>query len=148
MLTKNTVINLWETLSSIPTSINDQNATVIDEDFLGWPAGTDVETIWKWFDDKHAAFGGVHALMYNDPQPDRKFHVWTPRGVLECYAKNEGKDSAANYPGLFVDLKVTDEQKSGKVAGDLICCIEYDSEQDHIQIKSLDRTSLYMHQYT
>lgn len=134
MLTKNTLIDLWSMLSDIPTVINGDNLTVLDEDFLGWPAGTDVETIWHWFDDQYADFGGVHALMYDNPQPERKFQVWTPHGILECYAKHEGKDSGEDYPGVYIDLRVTDEQKTGKVVGDLICCVEYNSAKDQLQI--------------
>ena len=134
MLTKNTLIDLWSMLSNIPTVINDQNVTVLDEDFLGWPVGTDVETVWHWFDDQFADFGGVHALMYDNPQPDRKFQVWTPRGILECYAKHEGKVSGKEiYPGVYINLRVTDEQKASEVVDRQVCCVEYDSCSKHLQ---------------
>ena len=38
------------------------------------------------------------------------------------------------YPGIYVDLRVTEEQKAGKVIGDVICCVEYNSADDWIQI--------------
>ena len=73
MLSKNTIIDLWWMLTDIPTVMNAEMATVIDEDFIGWPSGTDVEKIWHWFDEQYADFGGVHALMYDNPQPERSF---------------------------------------------------------------------------
>ena len=133
MLSKNTIIDLWWMLTDIPTVMNAEMATVIDEDFIGWPSGTEVEKIWHWFDGQYAGFGGVHALMYDNPQPERKCQVWTPHGCLECYAKHE-QDTGADYPGIYVDLRVTEEQKAGKVIGDVICCVEYNSADDWIQI--------------
>ena len=54
MLSKNTIIDLWQMLTDIPTVMNAEMATVIDEDFIGWPSGTDVEIIWHWFDEQYA----------------------------------------------------------------------------------------------
>ena len=66
MLNKNTLLDLWTALSNIPTKYDEGSApVVIDEPFLGWPSGTNVETIWRWFDEQFAEFGGVHALMYD-----------------------------------------------------------------------------------
>lgn len=129
---KNTVLDLWDALSDIPTIINDEYATVIDEDFLGWTIGTNVEDIWHWFDDQFAEFGGVHTLMYDNPQPDRKFQVETPAGIIECYAKHE-KDTAADFPGVYIDVRRTPKQLSGKQIGDLAACVEYDSATGHLQ---------------
>lgn len=131
-LSKNSVIELWYELSNIPTVTNETMATVIDEDFLGWPAGTDVEEIWHWFDDQFAKFGGVHVLMYEDPQPERKFRVSTPNGIIEVYAKHE-KDDARNFPGIYVDIRHNKRQLAGKQIGDLVAAVEYDSTTGNFQ---------------
>lgn len=75
MLSKNTIIDLWNELSDVPVAIDDANATVIDDPdgFLGWKMGTDLLKIWKWFDVKFAQWGGVYALMYDKPQQNSKF---------------------------------------------------------------------------
>ena len=127
----------------LPRSIDDirgiaihetNNLTMNPDDYLDFYAReSSKEDIWHWFDEQYADFGGVHALMYDNPQPERKFQVWTPHGYLECYAKHE-QDTGADYPGIYVDLRVTEEQKAGKVIGDMICCVEYNSADDWIQI--------------
>lgn len=131
-LSKNTVIELWHELANVPTVMNGEMATVIDEDFLGWPAGTDVEEIWHFFDDQFADYGGVHVLMYEDPQPERKFRVSTPEGIIECYAKHE-KDSDADYPGVYVDIRYTKKQLEEKQIGDMAAVVEYDSGTGNFQ---------------
>lgn len=131
-LSKNTVIDLWNSLADIPTVMEKDMTTVINEDFLGWPAGTDVETIWHFFDDQFAEFGGVYALMYENPKPERKFQIHTPAGIIEVYAKHEG-DSPEDYPGVFVDLRRTDSQLSGEEIGDIAACVEYDSGSHMLQ---------------
>ncbi|MDO4305948.1 MAG: hypothetical protein Q4C77_03875 [Eubacteriales bacterium] len=40
---------LWELLGEIPVDNNDQ----IEEDFLGFPEGTDKLDIWHWFDERY-----------------------------------------------------------------------------------------------
>ena len=134
-LSKNTVIELWGELANIPTVMNGDMQTVIDEDFLGWPAGTDVEEIWHFFDDQFADYGGVHVLMYEDPQPERKFRVYTPAGVIECYSKHE-KDSDADFPGVYVDIRYTKKQLAEKQIGDLAAVVEYDSCTGNFQTVS------------
>lgn len=134
MLSKNTIIELWASLTDVPTRVNSGRVTVIDDDFLGWRQGTDVEEIWHWFDDQYAAFGGVHALMYDNPEPDRRFQVWTPHGILEAYSKHGGLDAVEDYPGICIGLRVTWEQKTGDVEDDLVCQVEYDPCEDVLQI--------------
>lgn len=50
---------LWQRLGDIP--VNDDGIT--EEDFIGYPAGTDREEIWKWFDEHHSK--GVAELVNN-----------------------------------------------------------------------------------
>lgn len=133
MLTKNTIIDLWGELGDVPVVINEKNVTVIDQDYMGWPIGTDVEDIWHWFDDQFKDYGGVHALMYENPQPERKFRVSTPDGVIEVYSKHKGVDSEEDFPGVYIDIRRTPSQLSGKEVGDIACCVEYDSCSKHLQ---------------
>ena len=49
---------MWEQFSDIPIGFTDDN---IQEEFLGFPVGTDRFDIWHWFDERYA--GGVHTLM-------------------------------------------------------------------------------------
>lgn len=124
MLCKNTLIDLWSMLGDVPTVINDEMKTVIDDDFLGWPAGTEVETVWHWFDAQFAAFGGVHVLMYDHPEPDLKFQVYTPAGILEVSYEDWGNDEKGQplYPGVEIRLIRPKEEN----LYDLICRVEYD----------------------
>lgn len=48
---------LWQRLGNIP--VDDDGIT--EEDFIGYPAGTDREEIWKWFDEHHSK--GVTELV-------------------------------------------------------------------------------------
>lgn len=132
-LLKNSLLDLWSALGEIPVTCGPRSETVTAEDFLGWPAGTDVETIWHFFDEQFAASGGVAALMYDAPQPDRGFQVSTPVGVLEVYSKHQGKDSDKDFPGVFVDIRRTPAQLSRKEDGDIVCCVEYDSAEKRLQ---------------
>lgn len=124
-MTKNTMIDLWNEFANVPVVINQENITVIDDPrgFMGWPAGTDVEDVWRWFDEEFAEFGGVHALMYDNLQPERKFHVQTPGGIIECAANDDG-----DYPGVYVRLNRSSDQIAGTKLGDLACVVEYDTK--------------------
>lgn len=51
------LISLWNILGEV--AINDDDE--IEEDFLGFKAGTNREIIWKWFDERYS--GGVVSLM-------------------------------------------------------------------------------------
>lgn len=136
MFEKNTVIDLWDAFGKVPTREAENGAQVIDDPkgFLGWPDGTDIETVWRWFDEAFEEWGGVYTLLYECPPKERRFFVNTPDGVIECYAKHEGVDSQCDYPGVYVDLRSTNEQKSGKTIGDLVCCVEYDNAHERIQV--------------
>lgn len=125
---KNTIIDLWNAFGKVPVD-DSGDVIVIDqpEGFLGWADGTNVEDIWHWFDEAYEAYGGVAALMYEPQQIERRFSVQTPDGIIECYAKHEGKDCAEDYPGVYIDLRRTKDQLADKQIGDLACCVEYDS---------------------
>ena len=136
MLSKNTVIELWHELEDVPFVENPYGQQFLDvqDGWLGFPWGTTKEQIWSWFNNQFAEWGGLDALLYDNPQPDRKFRVETPDGILEVYAKHEGIDCEEDYPGVYVDLCTIEEQKAGKVVGELVCCVEYDSGNHRLQI--------------
>ena len=128
---KETILDLWSKYVQIPKTIDDNLADVIAEDLVGWPAGTELKVIREWFDMQYKPWGGFKALPQLQP---RKFQVETPSGILECYSKHEGKDYENDFPGVYIDLRYTDEQKSGDAIGDLVCCVEYDSCKNRLQI--------------
>lgn len=50
--------NLWKFFEDVPMNPETEE---IDEDFIGFPAGTHREEIWHWFDERYSK--GVHALF-------------------------------------------------------------------------------------
>ena len=50
---------LWDDFSDVPM---DSETECICDSFLGFPAGTHREEIWKWFDERHSR--GVYYRMY------------------------------------------------------------------------------------
>lgn len=51
----------WKGLEDIPLN---PETECIEEDFMCFPAGTDREEIWHWFDERHSK--GVAYLLYGD----------------------------------------------------------------------------------
>ena len=133
-LSKNTVIDLWHALEDTPFIERGDGEQVLDakDGFMGFPWGTIKNDIWEWFDRNFKQWGGLRALLEDDPQPERKFQVRTPAGVIECYAKHE-KDSVADFPGVYVDIRYTKRQMAGKQIGDLAAVVEYDSCTGNVQ---------------
>lgn len=52
---------LWDAFGDIPMNPETEK---IEEDFLVFPAGTDREDIWHWFDERYSK--GVAYLLYGD----------------------------------------------------------------------------------
>jgi len=52
---------LWGELADVPMN---PETECMEEPFLHFPAGTNREDIWKWFDCRYT--GGVAALLYGD----------------------------------------------------------------------------------
>lgn len=52
---------LWDDLSDVPFDESETDL-VLAEEWEGFPAGTERETIWRWFDDYHST--GVYSLMF------------------------------------------------------------------------------------
>ena len=53
---------LWEELEDVPVYEHKNFALCLDVDWQEWPKGTDIEDIWRWFDEHHSK--GVAWLMY------------------------------------------------------------------------------------
>jgi len=68
-LSKKAIEALWAEFGNCP--INDLEEIV--ESFCGWPVFTDREEIWRWFDEQHAKWGGVHALMFPEEHKKSRF---------------------------------------------------------------------------
>ena len=49
----------WYALGDVPV---DPETEKIEDAFMWWPAGTDREDIWRWFDERHSK--GVAYLLY------------------------------------------------------------------------------------
>ena len=145
MLNKNTVVDLWHAFKKIPLNpVKDEEegeTFEISEPFLAFRKGTRIDDIYYWFHTAYKEYGGMTALAGNDQYMDRRFTVETPVGTLVVYAKHEGVDSFCDYPGIYIDLAHTKEQKSGEEVGDLVCVVEYDSSSERLQIVPYADTS-------
>ena len=56
------LIELWNMYSEV--SINDEDE--IEQEFIGFPVGTNRFVIWEWFDEHYSR--GVYSLAYNAGQ--------------------------------------------------------------------------------
>lgn len=59
--TDNEIEMLWCELEDVPVYEDEDYCLCLDIDWNGWYKGTDVETIWHWFDEHHSK--GVGWLM-------------------------------------------------------------------------------------
>ncbi len=57
---------LWSRFEDVPM---DPETECIEEEFANFPAGTNREEIWKWFDGRYSR--GVHHLLYGYGGVDR-----------------------------------------------------------------------------
>lgn len=60
-ITDREIEKLWDELEDVPVYENESFELCIDVNWQGWDQGTDVETIWHWFDEHHSK--GVGWLM-------------------------------------------------------------------------------------
>lgn len=67
---------MWDTLTDVPV---DPYTDRIEEQFMHFPAGTEREEIWKWFDERHSK-GVVYLLNFGQveyaPELRKLFHRW------------------------------------------------------------------------
>lgn len=50
---------LWKQFEDVPMNPDTEK---IEEEFIGFPAGTDREDIWHWFDERHSR-GVVYLIL-------------------------------------------------------------------------------------
>lgn len=58
--------DLWDAFYDVPTVEIPTGQTVIEARWYHFPVGTDIEVVWKWFDEKHPK-GIVYLLSGLDP---------------------------------------------------------------------------------
>lgn len=108
---------LWEQFADCPM---DPDTEKMDEQFLHFPAGTNREEIWHWFDERHSK--GVAYLLYGDGI-DR-----TPDTAKLCYLKQlcfecEGLGCTYNHAGECRFALVHERKPE---INDIDGCVDYD----------------------
>lgn len=89
-----TLEQLWDELTDIPMNANTEQT---EEQFLHFPAGTDREDIWHWFDMRYSK--GVAYLLYSgaeDYVPEARRLYGLKKLCFDC----EHVDCAYNCVGL------------------------------------------------
>ena len=84
----------WAEFVDVPM---DPDTETMEEDFLHFPAGTDRETIWHWFDERYSR--GVAHLLYQDgvDRTDVIANlVYLRQFCIDC----ESEDCAYNHDGV------------------------------------------------
>lgn len=108
---------LWEQLSDVPV---DPDTEKLDAPYLHFPAGTDKEDVWHWFDKRHSK--GIAYLLYKDGV-DR-----TDMMSKLCYLKQlcvecEGYGCTYNHGGECRFALVHERKPE---INDIDGCVDYD----------------------
>lgn len=108
---------LWLVFGDLPM---DPETEKIEEPFMDFPAGTDREEIWHWFDERHSK--GIAYLLYCDGV-DR-----TPETAKLCYLKQlcmecEGYGCTYNHSGECRFALVHERKPE---INDIDGCVDYD----------------------
>lgn len=77
--------DFWEELGDIPMDAEER----IEDPFLSFPAGTDRDDIWRWFDERHSK--GVAYLLYGgaeDYVPEARRLYGLKQFCTECDSKS------------------------------------------------------------
>lgn len=85
---------LWTQLEDVPM---DPDTECIEEPFMDFPAGTNREDIWHWFDERYSR--GVYHLMYRDGR-DRTQDIAQMLYLSEKCFDCETRDCAYNHNGV------------------------------------------------
>ena len=86
---------IWEAFTDVP--INPETEC-IEEKFLGFPAGTHREEIWKWFDERYSK--GVYYLLYGTDGIDRTAETAKLLHLLNLCFDCESRCCGLNDDGL------------------------------------------------
>ena len=84
---------LWAQFGDIPM---DDGTERLEEPFLHFPAGTEREDVWHWFDSRHSK--GIAYLLYGDGidrTPETAKLLYMKQLCFEC----ESKDCTYNHGG-------------------------------------------------
>lgn len=93
--------SLWDKFADVPM---DPDTEKMCEPFMHFPAGTDREEIWKWFDERHSK--GVVHLLYREgidhyPELQKLFHRRACCFDCESETCAFNPDGVCMYPVLY-----------------------------------------------
>lgn len=95
------LLELWNQFSDIPMNPETEK---MEQQFLHFPAGTDREEIWKWFDERHSK-GVVHLLYLEGidhyPELQKLFHRRACCFDCESETCAFNPDGVCMYPVLY-----------------------------------------------
>lgn len=96
------VEKLWSEFADVPM---DPETECMEENFLHFPAGTEREDIWRWFDDRHSK-GVAHLLGHSPERNDFK----TMCDILSRSKRMKGKwdfmpAEVENGPGNMITIR-------------------------------------------
>lgn len=83
---------LWDAFGDVPMNPETEK---IEEDFLMFPAGTDREDIWHWFDERYSK--GVHSLLYGGKSEGSK----TLDAIMKCLPNQPRSYDTSDNPGYW-----------------------------------------------
>lgn len=74
---------MWDKFADVPM---DPETERLDADFMHFPAGTDREDVWHWFDERHSK--GIVYLLYRNYATDAEPLLYRKRLCTECDAEH------------------------------------------------------------
>ena len=93
--------SLWDKFADVPM---DPDTEKMCEPFMHFPAGTDREEIWKWFDERHSK-GVVHLLYLEGidhyPELQKLFHRRACCFDCDCETCAFNPEGVCMYPILY-----------------------------------------------
>lgn len=108
---------LWEQLVDVPI---DPDTEKLEEQYIHFPAGTDREDIWHWFDERHSK--GVAYLLYRDGV-DRTDTTSKLLYLKQLCTECEGRGCTYNHDGECRFALVHERKPE---INDTDGCVDYD----------------------
>ena len=108
---------MWHNFADVPM---DPDTEKMEEAFMDWPAGTDKEDIWHWFDARHSK--GIAFLLYGDGlerTPEIAKLLYLKQFCIEC----ESSSCQYNHSGECRFAMVHERKPR---INDIDGCIDYD----------------------
>lgn len=108
---------MWSQFADVPVSFETEKT---EEDFMNWPAGTDREDIWHWFDLRHSK--GIAYLLYGQSvrrTPEAAMYLHLKNMCIECTSSSCGfnHEGECRFP-LVHERKARINEEDG--------CIDFD----------------------